>query len=199
MLCFLDIDGVICLEGSRLDPRSVNHLNALINHDHRIQVVFNSAWNTRPLVQMRTLFVEAGFMYPNNLIGQTLGLSGGGGPVRSWLQRHAPQNTPYIIIDDSTRDYNLMWGRLVRCLPTTGFDEDRMEKAMALVTRTITPVGERRALLTNLSLEIARLIERTPWLTEDERLEAIAPLVALWAKASDMEADNLLSAVCLSS
>ena len=184
MLCFLDIDGVVCLNGDKLEPKLISNLNALLDHDPRIQVVFNTAWNSQSLDWMKAEFVKAGFKHPDRLIGQTLGTSGGGGLVRSWLRDHAQPGTPYLLIDDSTRAYDMMWGRLVHCRLSVGFDEERLEAAKALVDRAITPEGERRALLVNLSLEVARLQDETPWLSVSQRLEAVSNTVALWARAS---------------
>lgn len=197
MLCFLDIDGVICLNGDKLDPKLVANLDALLDHDPRIEVVFNTAWNIKPLDGMKAAFVEAGFRHPDRLAGQTAGTSGGGDLVRSWLQDHAPPGTPYLLIDDSTRAYDMMWGRLVHCRSETGFDEERLEAAKALVDRTVTPEGERRALLVNLSLEVARLLDETPWLTVPQRLEAVSSTVTLWARASNITSSNLMHEIRL--
>jgi HAD domain in Swiss Army Knife RNA repair proteins len=197
MICFLDIDGVICLNGEKLELGLISNLNTLLDHDPRIEVVFNTAWNSNSLDWMKAKFVEAGFRHPDRLIGQTLGTSGGGGLVRSWLRDHAQTGTPYLLIDDSTHGYGMMWGRLIHCRLETGFDEARLEAAKALVDRAITVEGERRALLVNLSLEVARLMDETPWLTAAQRLETVSTTVALWARASYTLGSSLMHEILL--
>jgi len=177
-IVFLDIDGVMNDHSSDvIDPARVKWLNYFISRcSMDVEIVFNTAWNTNSLDFMVDAFKTAGFKYPSSLIGQTDSSGGGGGPIRRWLTANDRVGACYIAIDDSTRNYGEMWGRLIHCRSDKGFGKDEAKQATDTVWRGWRRFDdriERNAAVSNLVKEAQRLAFDCPWLTAEQREQYI--------------------------
>jgi len=178
-LVFLDVDGVLNAYNTKshgqLDPDLVEELNTLLNSWGRPKVVMNTAWNIRPLEEVREELVATGFKYPDLLVDQTGSTAGGGGPVRRYLLDNDLVGTAFIIIDDGTHDYGEMWCRLVVCDGHKGFIEKRRKYASDLIWKARNPNEERdRRLATGHIVEHCHwLAEKATWLSPEERIRYI--------------------------
>ena len=168
VIILLDIDGVLCLDGRNLNRDLVANLNLVVSDGagpSGTTIVFNTAWNRLPLETMKSLLAEAGFRYPECLVGQTNGCHGGGDPAREWLRDNNRVGTPYVMIDDST-NVGMSWGRLAHCNTGEGLTRAVVDKALSIIRRGIgCSKDEVQHLADNLRLENHRLSTRCPWLT----------------------------------
>lgn len=175
LLVFLDIDGVCNKHGGphhgELNPELVGHLGQLLQrHRFDAQVVFNTAWNTNTLDEMKAMFTAAGFKHPEVLVGQTSSNAGGGHPIREYLIWNDLIGTPFIIIDDSTKDYGEMWCRLIVCDGSKGFDKVALKEATEQMWHSNPNESrDRHAAIDRLIIDCHRLARRTPWLTDEQR------------------------------
>jgi len=174
MLLFLDIDGVLNRNNDRFDPTLVENLNWLMTRWPNLQIVFNTAWNLHPLNDMRDWLVDAGFEHPKRLHGQTAACSGGGNLVRRYLTDNDLVGTPFIIIDDSSHDYNEMWCRLIKCQGRRGFDEDRRRLANDLIWKARAPVEQRdRKLAVSALVDNCFTLSKANYLSEEDKEKSI--------------------------
>jgi len=180
---FLDIDGVMNSYGGEhqdsLDPQKVRWLSKLMAHGwggRHIEVVFNTAWNVHDLDYMKKAFTEAGFRYPDQLTGQTNSCGGGGDPVRDYLIDNDLVGTPFIIIDDGTKNYGEMWCRLIRCDGHRGFREVEYKAASDLTWKARNPnePRDRRLAVDHLVEHTHWLATKNPWLDDVQRRAAVA-------------------------
>jgi hypothetical protein len=199
VILFLDIDGVLRKNGSTagphtLDPVLVQRLNFLCAN-RPLKIVTNTAWNGHGLPFIRQALVDAGFDWPICVQGKTASSFGGGALVREWLSQHAAPGTPYIILDDSAKDYGSMWGRLVKLDGKSGLTEPRMFTALKIIEATINDKGERQRAARHIQQELWRLSTRTPWLKPEDRAKAIkekTDLLAHVLSVEDFLADAML-------
>jgi len=199
VLVFLDVDGVLnghhqpSIEGKQVAILS-EAIKDVIDVGIDVEIVFNTAWNVRDIGYVINVLGGAGFKYTNRIIGKTDVNSGGGDPVRRWLTKNERIGCRIIIIDDSTRDYNEMWGRLIHCDPKKGFTEADADAFYLLATQ---PIGsdreERNAAVSNLVAEVHRLAYKTPWLKRSERKAYIDQRMALITHILTMD-DFLIAA-----
>jgi hypothetical protein len=175
VLVFLDIDGVCNKHGGphhgKLNPELVGHIGRLIQrHRFDTQIVFNTAWNTNTLDEMKVMFTAAGFKHPECLVGQTSSTRGGGHPIREYLIENDLIGTPFIIIDDSTHDYGEMWCRLIACNGSKGFDKIALKEATEQMWHSSPNESrDRHAAIDRLLRDCHRLARRCPWLTDEQR------------------------------
>ena len=126
---FLDIDGVLAAHGGPhhgdLDPVMVQRLNTKVGRRYggqQCRIVINSAWNVRGLGEVTDRLAEAG-LDPTHIHDTTGSCQGGGEPVRRYLTENDLVGSPYVILDDSARQYGEMWCRLVKVDGSKGFDK----------------------------------------------------------------------------
>ena len=175
---------------------AVANLNRIIRAYPDLKIVLNSAWNIEPLADMRNFLVAAGFDYPMSLIGRTASSSGGGLLARQWLVDNNHIGTPYILIDDSTREMGPSWGRLAQCRSKEGLTDKVADNALFILGRGIGTVEvEVACAIHNIMADNLRLITSTPWLTGEQRLGYIK---ANFAQSDNFLADpNFLRSACL--
>jgi len=183
MLIFLDIDGVLVLNGRKFERKLVNHLNNLIatyfwKSGKNVEIVFNSAWNVNPIDDMKKWLAEAGFLYTNCIIGKTPGTSGGGELIRRWLTTNNRVGEPFILLDDSSHDIQAMWCRIAQSVTSKGFNRTVARKAETIMLRKITEDGERKAACENLLAQALR-VQKASWLTADQKADLAAVDCAL--------------------
>lgn len=139
MIIFLDIDGVVCLDGKTFNADCVEWLNRIVMMCNTIgspvQIVFNTAWNIHPLDHMKDRLAKAKFKFPQTVYGQTDECGGGGNPIRRWLDANVPAGTPFLVLDDSTHHMEELWCRFARCYPKAGINHEVYEKACAIIQR----------------------------------------------------------------
>lgn len=170
MILFLDMDGVLCLDHRQaLDTGCLECLDTLLDRVPSMAVVFNTAWNIKPLSQMQNLFREAGFRNVHRLVDQTPLSCGGLRPIQDWFKTHPEKIGPYIIIDDASQTYGLLKSRLVHCRPSKGFGPAALQKAVSIIQRPITVEGERQALYEAVTEAAKRMETETPWLSSTQR------------------------------
>ncbi len=169
MILFLDIDGVMCLNGEALDEGCMENLNRLMDAHPPLKVVFNTAWNIKPLDEMRHLFIEAGFRHHSGrLLDQTDSSEGGQAPIQRWFKKHGNQR--YAILDD-TSNYEAMTCNLVQCSHLSGLGAERVQWRISSFfyggreKTTCLRVGATEKLLAQ-----ARVIrERCSWLSAEQK------------------------------
>lgn len=168
MLIFLDMDEVLAQYG-KIQPDRVARLNRIVaSTPTPARIVFNTAWNIHTMDQMRGFLVAAGFAYPDTLHSQTAGNEGGGELIRRWLRDNGEVGTPFLILDDSTRDLRAMWCRLGRCLGADGLSDVVLAQALDIIQRPIHPLRECLAAAHALTKDSERILA-ADWLTPEER------------------------------
>jgi hypothetical protein len=196
---FLDIDGVLALVGMKLEPTLVDNLNYLVKrfNPEAIEIVLNTAWNIKTLDKMKDLMIQAGFLFPECLIGQTSGTSGGGVLARDWLSDNGRVGTPYIMIDDSTKVQE-SWSRLVRCNTKNGFTRFLAKKAFLLLKRGISnPEIEKHFAVKNIAEFQKQILNKSQWLSHEQRLFYVKELNDQMSKILSMSNSQFMKASSL--
>lgn len=198
-IIFLDIDEVLA-EYGKLQRDRIAHLNHIVweARDFDPRIVFNTAWNRHTLDEMWDMLVEHGFEYPEVLIGQTAGCGGGGHLARQWLRDNGMVGKPYIAIDDSAH-YQESIGRLVQCTdPKKGLTREIANIALDLIALGIRhPEAEVLRTMDYFVGEQDRLLLRTPWLTDEQRDEAMQENLNEMARIAAMDHKDFMRAACL--
>ena len=173
-----------------MDSRNVRHLHMLLlrlqwsHPGYKRKVVFHTAWNLNTLDFMRETIASAGLGL--DLVDEWDQCVGGGGTcdhVFTYLRgkgRHGVvplNNSPYVIIDDCTRDARLLWGRIAPC-KADGFDHELADLAYSILTRPVTAQSEMAAIalgLANDSLYRARhrAVELEAYILEVAQMRAV--------------------------
>lgn len=171
MLIFLDIDEVLARYG-KLQYDRIARLNRIIEAcPSPARIVFNTSWNIYSLDGMQKRLTKAGFAYPKALHGQTGSTRGGGEPIREWLVKHNEVGTPFLILDDSTRDLGAMWCRLAHCrIGIEGLSEEVLQEALTILHRPISEATERAAALRTLYRHVLKVLDAS-WLTTEQKLQ----------------------------
>lgn len=196
MLVFLDIDGVLVLQGRGFDPSLVMNLNWLIAESgHKCEIILNTAWNAHTIQEMQVFMIKAGFKHSDILVGQTNGCSGGGLLIQEWLKNNNRMGEPYVILDDSTKKIGAMWSRLARCNADEGFTKDVAKRALKIMQRRITEDGERKAACKGILKNVLR-VQQANWLTPRQKSTFVCEEMELIAKC--ITDPFFLQSACLS-
>lgn len=93
---FLDIDGVLCLDGSNLDAHRLANLKKILTEG--TDIVLSSTWRLYPkfVKQIHDTFDLVGIKHP---IDHTPDLNNRGVEILEWLDNH-PEVTHWVILDD---------------------------------------------------------------------------------------------------
>lgn len=143
ILVFLDIDGVLnnhqtLLEQgtNAIDPENIRVLNKFLKETNA-SIVITSTWriiHSIPWIQTR--LEDAGFEYPERIIGATIRDSNGqrGDEIDLWLrQLHIDA---FVIFDDDN-DMSVVKDKLVLTSFKTGLLEEHVEKAKQIITEQL--------------------------------------------------------------
>lgn len=197
---FLDVDGVLNAYSSpshgKLCQKIVTRFNTLleklITMGYEPRIILNSSWNIRfrdeeELAGFKAELVEAGLVNIQCLKGRTRSAGGGGGNVRRWLVDNDALGSPFIILDE-------LWCRLIWTRGREGFTEERFAEALAMVRRTITNEGERRAAIDHI---VARCLEfrNNHWMSPYARKQAAEETMHILTHL--ITVDDFLAAACL--
>lgn len=112
MILFLDFDGVLHPFPMGPDDKHLSAVASLwriLEKNPELSVVITSTWRERHTLEelVALLSANGGGQFKHRFVGVTPTLEGADyipgvrqREIESWLANHAPQNAPYIILDD---------------------------------------------------------------------------------------------------
>ena len=136
-IIMLDFDGVVDAFNEPqslrcLSKKCVANLNILLERSGA-SIVVTSTWRIlHPLADLRQILVNAGFRFPERIIGITpRGYGARGYEIWRWLTDH-PGVEEFVILDDDS-DMEPFMDRLVRTDSDTGLTDLDVEKALKIL------------------------------------------------------------------
>jgi HAD domain in Swiss Army Knife RNA repair proteins len=105
-------------------------------------IVFTTDWRKNGFEQIKELWVQRGYRFPNRIIGQTpvLDNANRGKEITAWLMNHKKKITSYVILDDCTKMGKEHEGRLVPIDERWGLRMSHANDAVEILTKKYKPL-----------------------------------------------------------